>query len=116
MSSISHAPISSPVNSQTYQMWLESVGRHLNNATNVKTVTSTDGNSKVNYVLNGCITYINYTGTGGFECTLPTKCKLQSFLQVSDGTSITILKDAKVVTIPTYLNTVTIAGSYLNDV
>ena len=115
MSNISHAPISSPVNSQTYQMWFESVGRHLNNATSIKTKTSDDGNSKVNYVHSGSVTHINYTGTGGFSLVLPVKCKLATFLQVSDGTTISIAADTKTVTIPTYITSVTIQGSYFNE-
>ena len=115
MSSIQHAPVSSPLNSQTYQMWLSQVGDHLNNATKIQTKTSEDGNSKVNYVVNGAITNINYTGKGGFVFTLPRQCKCISLINVSNGTMLTIDKDAKILTIPTYTEDVTIHGSYFNE-
>ena len=115
MSNIQHAPISSPLNSQTYQMWLMQVGNHLNNATKIQTKTTEDGNSKVNYVVNGSITYLNYTGKGGFVFTLPRQCKINALIPVSDGTTITIPENAKTITIPTYLNDVTIHGNYFNE-
>ena len=115
MSNISHAPVSSPLNSQTYQMWLSQVGNHLNEATKIQTKTSTDGNSKVNYVVNGSLTYLNYTGLGGFEFVLPRQCKINAIIQVSDGTTLFINKDAKTLIIPTYTKEVTIHGNYFNE-
>lgn len=115
MSNIPHAPISSPLNSQTYQLWLEQVGRHLNSQTTIKTKTGEDNQSKISYVVSGSITHINYTGTGGFTANLPTKCKLKSLIQVSDGTHISIESDSKILVIPSYTNEVTIHGSYFNE-
>lgn len=115
MPNIPHAPISSPMNSQTYQLWLEQVGRHLNAQTTIKTKTGEDNSNKLNYVVSGSITHINYTGKGGFTANLPTKCKLTSLIPVSDGTQLTISKDSKILVIPTYASEVTIHGSYFNE-
>ena len=115
MAKIPHAPISSPLNSQTYQMWFEGVGRHLNNQTTIKNKTAEDNMSKMHYVQSGSITHINYSGKGGFDVVLPTKCKLKSLIPVSDGTHIAIEADSKVMTIPSYTTEVTIHGSYFNE-
>lgn len=115
MPKITHAPISSAVNTQTYQLWFESVGRHLNAQTTIKTKTAENNDSKVNYVQSGSITHINYTGKGGFTVVLPTKCKLTAIIPVSDGTHITIDADTKVMVIPAYTNDVTVHGSYFNE-
>ena len=96
-------------------MWLAQVGDHLNTATKIQTKSSVDGNSKVNYVVNGSLTIINYTGNGGFDFVLPRQCKCTSLIQVSDGTHLTVDKDSKLLTIPTYTNEVTIHGSYFNE-
>lgn len=87
----------------------------MNNATKIQTKTSEDGNSKVNYVVNGSITYLNYTGKGGFDFTLPRQSKLIALIPVSDGTMLTINKESKTLTIPTYTEEVTIHGSYFNE-
>lgn len=115
MSNIAHAPVASPVDSQTYQMWLMQVGNHLNDATKIQSKTANDDTSKVNYVAMGCITYLSYTGKGGFTFTLPKQCKTNAIIPVSDGTTIFIAKDAKTVLFPTYDKEVTIHGSYFND-
>ena len=115
MASVPLAPISSAVNTQTYQMWFESVGRHLNDQTTIKTKTAEASDAKVNYVQSGSITHINYTGKGGFTVVLPTKCKLTAIIPVSDGTQITIAADTKVMTLPAYANDVTVHGSYFNE-
>lgn len=115
MSNIPHAPISSPMNSQTYQMWFEGIGRHLNNQTTIKTKTAEDNTSKMHYVQSGSITHLNYSGKGGFTIVLPTLCKLKALIPVSDGTTIVIDAGSKNMVIPAYDDEVTIHGSYFNE-
>lgn len=112
MREIPIAPISSPVSSQTYQMWFENIGRHVNNATKVQT-KSTDGNV-ISYSVNGAITYISYTGLGGFTSVLPVKCKLKAIINVTDNTPIIIEADSKTLTVPVYTKEATIHGFYFN--
>lgn len=112
---VSFAPISSPVNSQTFQLWFEQAGRHMDAQTKIQTKTGESTDHKINYVQSGAITHLNYTGKGGFTVVLPTKCKLTALIPVSDGTHITIDANTKVMVIPTYENDVTIHGSYFNE-
>lgn len=115
MPKVTLAPVSSPVHSQTYQLWFEGVGKHLNDQTTIKTKTATDDSSKVSYVKSGSITHINYTGKGGFTVVLPTKCALTSIIPVSDGTHLTISANTKTLVIPSYTDDVTVHGSYFNE-
>ena len=52
---------------------------------------------------------------GGFEFVLPRQCKINAIIQVSDGTTLFINKDAKTLIIPTYTKEVTIHGNYFNE-
>ena len=108
--SISPFPVSSPVSSQSCQMWFEQVGRHLESATTIKSV-KTDS-AVVNYVEAGSICHINYTGLGGITSTLPRKCKVTSLIHVSDGSNIIITADSRTITIPTYRTEQTVQGAY----
>jgi hypothetical protein len=106
------APISSPVTSQTYQMWFENIGRHVNSATKIQT-KSNNGNI-LNYNVNGATTNISYTGMGGFTAELPLKAKFRAIIPVTDNTNIIIEADSKTIQIPTYTKEVTIHGFYFN--
>lgn len=111
---VNPAPISSPVGSQTYQMWFEQVGKYAEAATKPQFIT-TDSVHKLNYVTSGAITHLSYTGKGGFTSNLPNTCKFKSIIPVSDGTNIIIEAGSKTMVIPIYKDEVTVHGSYFNS-
>ena len=111
---IAHAPISSPMQNpnqtlnQSWMLWLNQVGSHLNKATTVQT------NNGVISSINGALTYITYTGLGGFQYVLPNPAKAASVLSVSDGTVIVINANQGTIEIPTFKTEQTLSGHYLN--
>lgn len=111
---VNPAPISSPVGSQTYQMWFEQVGKYAEAATKPKFIT-TDSIHKLNYVTSGAITHLSYTGKGGFTSDLPNTCKFKAIIPVSNGTNIIVEAGSKTIVIPTYTEEVTVHGSYFNS-
>ena len=111
---VNPAPISSPVGSQTYQMWFEQIGKYAEDATQPKFIT-TDNLHKLNYVTSGAITHLSYTGKGGFTSNLPNVCKFKAIIPVSNGTNVIVEAGAKTIAIPVFENEVTVHGSYFNS-
>jgi hypothetical protein len=111
---IANAPISTPMQdkngalTQTWLLWLNQLGSHLNKATTAQT------NTGVISSINGALTYITYTGLGGFTYNFPNRAKAASNLTVSDGTVILISANQASVDFPEYKKEVTISGHYLN--
>ena len=108
---VSPAPVSSPVHSETYQRWFDDVGRFAEAATKSARIKDAAGN-QINYVRNGALVHINYTGLGGFTAALPFAAKFAALIQTSKNTTLVLEAGGKTLDIPTYTEQVVIHGAY----
>jgi hypothetical protein len=108
---VSPAPVSSPVTSDTYQRWFDDLGRFAEAATKSGSLKDAAGNA-INYVRNGALVHINYTGLGGFTAALPFKAKFDALIQTSENTTLVLTAGEKTLNIPTYTKQVVVHGAY----
>lgn len=111
------APISTPISGSnqldpSWMRWLNRIGVHLGDATSVSSIKTNE--ETIHYTVNGTITYINYTGKGGFTSSLPNKCTRISLIPVSDKSHLTLQANVKLIEIPSFTEEVTIDGYYFN--
>lgn len=117
---IPQAPISSNITGdkqldQSWMLWLNRVGQHLNMATQTKQL-KTD-TQIINYSVNGNITMISYTGVGGFESKLPNAVAIDSIIQTNDSGvigHIILSKGDRTITLPTMSEKGIVSGMYFN--
>lgn len=113
----SPAPVNSPTinKDQSLMLWFRELGNLLGNMTSISNNKDTTNTQSINYVNSGAITTVSYKGTGKIVLALPAEVKFDAFLQVSNGTIITLLAGSKAITIPDYGATSNIVqGSYIN--
>lgn len=116
---IPQAPISSKITDgkpidQSWMMWFNKVGDHLNKATRTEKI-ETESNH-ITFSTNGTITYINYSGIGGFISKLPNTVATQSIIQTNDNGEIghiVLSEDDKTISIPSFSSGI-VSGWYFN--
>lgn len=118
---IPQAPISSNISNedktmdQSWMLWMNKIGIHLNNATTTKQMKTDD--QVINYSVNGNMTMISYKGIGGFQSKLPNAVAIDSIIQTNDnGTIGHIILNAgdRTITIPSLSSTGLVSGVYFN--
>jgi len=118
---IPQAPVSSKIASddnsidQSWMLWFNKVGVHLNNATQTKQIKTND--QIINYSVNGNMTMISYKGVGGFESKLPNAVAIDSIIQTNDNGvigHIVLNAGDRTIHIPTLSENGLVSGMYFN--
>jgi hypothetical protein len=117
---IPQAPISSNITGdkqmdQSWMLWMNKVGVHLNNATQTKQIKTND--QIINYSVNGNMTMISYKGVGGFESKLPNSVAIDSIIQTNDNGvigHIVLNSGDRTIHIPTLSDNGLVSGMYFN--
>lgn len=117
---IPQAPISSNITGdkqmdQSWMLWLNKVGAHLNNATQTKQIKTED--QTMNYSVNGNMTMISYKGVGGFTSKLPNAVAIDSIIQTNDKGvvgHIVLSAGDRIIQIPTLSENGLVSGMYFN--